>query len=104
MQQQRDNLAELIKVSPILNAQERPEWLEFLNLMDDKQTLELERILKSAGPLPAVRHVEPPPAIIAVTYKPTISQKFPEPKPVAPSGAGVSLIQRVKWHPARSEN
>lgn len=49
--EQKQHLTQLIKTSPILNAQEREEWLMLLELMNDKQVGELERIL---APAPAV--------------------------------------------------
>jgi hypothetical protein len=40
-------LEQLIKSSPILDASEREEWLALLDLMNDKQLLELEKILQT---------------------------------------------------------
>ena len=42
-----ENLKRLINTSPILNVSERAEWLALLDLMNDKQLLELEKILNS---------------------------------------------------------
>lgn len=46
---QLEKLNNLIKSSPILNPQERTEWLALLDLMNDKQLGELERILATSG-------------------------------------------------------
>ncbi len=45
-EEQRDNLIKLIKSSAILNQSEREEWLVLLDLMDDKQAAELQKILQ----------------------------------------------------------
>lgn len=66
--QQLENLQALIKSSPILSSQERQEWNTLLDLMDDKQLNELQKILSTARPAPAVI-VQPP--------------KLPTPKPVS---------------------
>lgn len=43
--QQAEKIKSLIASSPILSPQERAEWLQLLELMDDKQLAELEKIL-----------------------------------------------------------
>jgi len=43
-----EKLKNLIKSSSILNSQEREEWLQLLELMNDKQMWELEKILMSS--------------------------------------------------------
>ena len=49
-QQQMSNLMQLIRTSPVLNAQERQEWLQLFDVMNEQQMLELEKILKSNAP------------------------------------------------------
>ena len=60
---QRNNLILLIKNSTILSFQEKEEWHMLLDLMNDKQVLELERILK-----PAPRVVASPPANLPLSH------------------------------------
>lgn len=46
-QRQIDNLKVLISGSPLLSSSERSEWLQLMEVMNDKQLLELEHILTS---------------------------------------------------------
>jgi hypothetical protein len=50
--QQIEKVTKLIQTSPILSTQERGEWLLLLDLMNDKQMFELEKILSSGRPAP----------------------------------------------------
>ncbi len=45
--QQAEKLKKLIQTSPVLNSAERDEWLILLDLMNEKQMQELEKILSS---------------------------------------------------------
>ena len=51
LQDKIEKLKILIQTSAILNDAERAEWLTLLGLMNDKQILELERILASSQPV-----------------------------------------------------
>lgn len=48
-EQELEKLKNLIQTSGILSEGERGEWLQLVDLMNDKQKLELERILKSSA-------------------------------------------------------
>lgn len=74
-------MTSLIKTSPILSVSERDEWLLLLDLMNDKQLLELEKILTGAKPAPSpvaappisqplVAKFPPRPAMAAATEQP----------------------------------
>jgi len=45
LQNQKDNIKALVQSSPLLNDTEREEWLSLMEVMDDKQILELQKIL-----------------------------------------------------------
>jgi hypothetical protein len=79
--QQVEKLKGLIQKSPILTPAERDEWLLLLDLMNDKQLLELEKILTGAKPAPSpvaappisqplVAKFPPRPAMAAATEQP----------------------------------
>lgn len=76
--QQEQKLKELIHTSPVLNDTERQEWLALLDLMNDKQVLELEKILSTQQPAPG-------PTVASVTQAP------PKP-PTMPAAANLSHI------------
>lgn len=57
---QVEKLRKLVTSSAVLNADEKQEWLALLELMNDKQLLELERILASSSPKPAAKPVAMP--------------------------------------------
>ena len=58
--QQIEKIKQLVNTSAILNLNERGEWLELLDLMNDKQLGELERILLSAvSKKPATESAQP---------------------------------------------
>jgi hypothetical protein len=81
--QQKQHLTQLIKTSAILNAQEREEWLMLLDLMNDKQVGELERILTPATPFAngaASPGAKPAPANLPMTHIVNLP-KPPQPKP-----------------------
>lgn len=92
--QQIEKLKKLIAESSILNSYEKQEWLQLLELMNDKQLLELERILapaESPKPAPQPRaspqiKASPVPVIISAP------QKQPEkPGPKMPLGHIINL-------------
>ena len=56
--QEINKIQHLVELSPILNPGERLEWISLLGLMNDKQLLELEKILESP-PLPKIEPVKP---------------------------------------------
>lgn len=62
--QQTEKITQLIKTSSILSSAERGEWLLLLDLMNDKQVWELERILESVKPkTEALSFSKPAPAL-----------------------------------------
>src|SRR6185436_11129503 len=48
--QERERIENLVNTSPILSPQERMDWTELLDLMSDKQLMELEKILALVEP------------------------------------------------------
>lgn len=84
---QVEKVRKLVKESKILNNSERQEWLALLELMNDKQVLELERILESSQPKASAQvlppKVQPVPPVPPLPRHPTVPQ-------LAPSGAGGS--------------
>jgi hypothetical protein len=50
LENQKEKIIKLINASSIFSPGEREEWLQLLDLMNDKQVLELERILNSTMP------------------------------------------------------
>lgn len=44
-------LSQLIQTSPLFRENERAEWIAMLELMNDKQVMELEELLRSVGPI-----------------------------------------------------
>ena len=78
LQEKIEKLKILIQTSAILNDAERAEWLTLLGLMNDKQLLELERILTASQPdavhtVPAVK-----PAVPAQSDKPASPGHLPQ--------------------------
>ncbi len=76
--QQIEKLKGLIQTSPVLNSAERDEWLMLLDLMNEKQMQELEKILASAPAqssesykrqAPASMLPKPMPAVVATAPK-----------------------------------
>jgi len=67
--EQTEHLRQLIEASAILTPAEKADWLDMLILMNDKQALELENILKGRRPAPQT----PAPAPVA-TRPPAMAQ------------------------------
>jgi hypothetical protein len=85
----------LIKASRILNESERAEWLSLLELMNDKQLGELEKILNS-GQRTAVREQKKPAESIEHIVD---RNKQVDSKPISPKPASVSAgFQPVRPH------
>jgi hypothetical protein len=84
---QRNNLILLIKNSTILSFQEKEEWHMLLDLMNDKQVGELERILK-----PAPRVVASPPANLPLSH----IVNLPKPVSVNPAPQKPGIQPQVK--------
>lgn len=78
--QQIEKLKKLIAESSILNSYEKQEWLQLLELMNDKQLLELERILAPAeSPKPAPKPSASPQIKASPAFAATsLPQKQPE--------------------------
>ena len=81
-----ENLKRLINSSVILNSQERAEWLALLDLMNDKQFLELEKILGSRGQQAVSSQVKTSalPKAPAAIAKPAVEKKV-EAAPLKPA-------------------
>jgi hypothetical protein len=63
--QQVEKVTKLIQISPILSSEERGEWLLLLDLMNDKQMFELEKILSSGRlSLSQMPGILPKPAVL----------------------------------------
>ncbi len=77
-QKQQENLKNLVLSSSILSPPERTEWLTLLGLMNDKQLLELERILTSSQPAAAQTVPAVKPAVPAQSDKPASPGHLPQ--------------------------
>lgn len=85
---QIEKIESLINTSAILTASEKTEWLALLGLMNDKQLLELEKILSSAKPLashppqmPKLSHIVNLPKLPADFIKAGDGPTPPAPRP-----------------------
>ncbi len=90
---QKEKLEKLINSSPILNSKERIEWWSLLDLMNDKQSNEFERILLSATAAPKTA----PPPVQPQKVAPPIQQPKPEASPSAiPKLSHILNLPRVE--------
>jgi hypothetical protein len=67
-------IKQLINTAPILSAPEKGEWLVLIDLMDEKQLKELEKILTSPSKIAKLLNVQP---VKPVDVKPPVIQKAP---------------------------
>lgn len=69
----------LVRGSSILNQAEKQEWLELMELMNDRQLLELERILDEVSLKPQIQ-TAPKPAVTPKPEAPKLPPIVPKPK------------------------
>ena len=78
-------LQSLINSSPLLNQNERTEWLALLEVMNDKQVVELERILAASGKEQETRERSGIPSTSPGLATPKSASDFGEPRLRPPS-------------------
>lgn len=78
-----NNLKSLVNTSPILSSAEKQEWLQLLGLMNDKQILELEKILvTSVKPKPKEQFVPPVVKSVSSPKSAPMPKRAPSLKPM----------------------
>lgn len=79
MTPRQQQLKVLIETSAVLTPMERQDWLDMLELMNDKQLGELEIILKTPN-FPKLSHIANLPAGVKLESKPAQKPAVPDPK------------------------
>ncbi len=97
-QAELNKITQLVKESSLLNPQEREEWLTLMGLMNDKQLLELEKILDSnrQAPIAKPAPLVPPLGSLIPAKTPIVPEKkVPAPNFAAPNLSHIVNLPKV---------